>query len=229
LGAAIASSAVHRLSQPIAAMSNYASAAVRLRQQKRLGATELQDILACIEACAVKAGEGLNELRALIRHRNQPKVPVDLDQAVDYCLEFLKERSERLGIAVERRYGTALPRPLGDPIELSHVLIQLVTNALEALAGMEPAQRTLSVGTSHDRQAGVVRIEIADSRGSVHPDLERQVLGPLPPERPDAAAIGLYIARAIVDNYQGSIRMKKGGHGGLRLCVELPIAPEAAA
>jgi len=143
----------------------------------------------------------VDELRTLIRHRNQPAAPVGVNRAVDSCLQFLRGRIERLGVAVDCRYRTALPRPMGDPIELSHVLVQLVSSSLEALGGIERAERRLSVGTSHGPEAGVVQIEVADSRRSVHPELEKQLVDPLPPEKPDAPGIGLYIARAIVDNY----------------------------
>jgi C4-dicarboxylate-specific signal transduction histidine kinase len=207
-------------------MSNYAGAAVRLYEQQRLGEAELLDILARIEACATKAGEGLDEIRALTRHRNAPAAPVNLNQAVDTCLQFLSDRIERLGVAVDRRYATALPTLMGDPIELSHVLIQLVSGSLEALADIKAAERRLSVGTSRDPERGVVLIEVADSRCRVHPELERQLFEPLPAERLNATAFGLSIAKAIVNTYEGAICMKKGNLGGLCFCVELPVERE---
>lgn len=229
LGAAIATSAVHRLSQPIAAMNNYAGAVVRLHEQQRLTEAELRDLLARIETCAARAGEGLDELRNLIRQRNHPAVPVNLNQVVDSSLQFLRHRIERLGVTVDRRYGTALPQSMGDPIELSHVVIQLISSALEALADMEPAQRRLSAGTSHDPQAGVVLIEVADSWRSLDPELERQLFDPLPAERPGAKGFGLYIAKTIVDNHKGGIFIKRGETGGVLFVIELPIAREGTA
>lgn len=223
LGAAIASAAVHRLSQPIAAMNNYAGAVVRMREQRRLTEAELRDLLARIEACATKAGEGLDELRTLICHHNRPAVPVNLNQVADSCLQFLRDRIEHFGVAVDRRYKTALPRLMGDPTELSHVLIQLVSNSLESLVGIEPAERKLSVVTGHDPERGVVMIGVANGRRSVHPERATQLFDPLPPEKPDAMGIGLHIARAIVDNYEGRIYLKKGELGGLLFCVEFPV------
>ena len=67
----------------------------------------LTALLARIETCAARAGEGLDELRNLIRQRSHPAVPINLNQAVDSSLQYLRHRIERLGVTVERRYATA--------------------------------------------------------------------------------------------------------------------------
>ena len=139
-----ASAAAHQLSQPIAAMANYASAALRLRRQGHLGETELLDLLGRIEGLAGQAGETLSKLRALIRRTNPPSVAFDIEGVADSCLDFLGDQLQRHAVRVERRYVPGLPKTIGDPIELEHVLIQLVSNALEAMDGVPPAQRRLS-------------------------------------------------------------------------------------
>ena len=224
--AEIASSAAHQLSQPIAAMNNYAGAAVRLHEQGRLGEGELLEFLKRIEILAREAGEILHKLRALIRRRSPPLVPVDINQVADSCLDFLSERIRHQGIRIERRYGQDLPKPLGDPIELEHVLIQLVSNALEAMGGISRPEHCLSIATDHDPAAALVAIEVADTGPGVSQELADRLFDPWQTDKPDALGIGLSVAQSIIEMRRGNIRMQRGDLGGALFRVELPVSRE---
>jgi two-component system sensor kinase FixL len=225
----IASSAAHEMSQPIAAMSNYAGAALRLHRQGRLGDGELVDLMTRIEGLAKQAGEILNRLRMLIRRQSRPLAPVDINQVAESCLDFLDERIRQQGIRVERRYGRDLPKPFGDPIELEHVLIQLVSNALEAMEGIAVAERRLSIATEHDPAAALVGIEVADTGRGVSPALADRLFEPWQTDKPDALGIGLSVAQSIIETRKGRIRMTNADTGGARFRIELPVCEEETA
>lgn len=223
LRAEVASAAAHQISQPIAAMSNYAGAALRLHQQGRLGEDELRDLLGRIEGLAQQAGEGLNRLRALIRRRNLPAVAVDVNQVADSCLEFLTERIQRQGVRVKRQYGSSLPKVVDDPITLEHVLIQLVLNALDSMAGTAQPERCLSIRTDYDATADLIGIEVADTGRGVSPTLAGSLFEPWQTDKPDALGIGLTIAQSLIEARNGRIRMETEEAGGARFRVELPV------
>lgn len=222
LGAGIASSAAHQLSQPIGALSGYAGAAVRLHQQGRLGAEQLGDLLTRIESLAVEAGEVLDRLRSLIRRRSRIEVEVDVNQVAETCLDFFNERIERDGVRLERRYADGLPPPIGDPTELSQVVMQLISNALEAMAGLARDERRLIVATDYDAAAGQVRIEVADSGPGLSPERAAHPFEPWQTSKADALGIGLYIAQTIVEAHQGRISADVAETGGALFRVELP-------
>ena len=220
-----ASSAAHQLSQPIAAMANYASAALRLRRQGHLGETELLDLLGRIEELAGQAGATLSKLRALIRRTNPPSVAFDIEGVADSCLDFLGDQLQRHAVRVERRYVPGLPKTIGDPIELEHVLIQLVSNALEAMDGVPPAQRRLILGTAHDSETDRVAIEVADTGPGVSPDLADRLFDPWQTSKPGALGLGLTVAQTIIESRGGRIYMASPESGGARFRIELPIQP----
>jgi C4-dicarboxylate-specific signal transduction histidine kinase len=227
LGAGIASSAAHQLSQPIGALSSYAGAAVRLHQQGRLTAEQLGDLLARIEALASQAGEILDRLRSLIRRRTRPEAEVDINQVTETCLDFFKDRIEQQGVRVERRYGGELPRPIGDPIELAQMLIQLIANALEAMSETAPAERCLIVATSYDAGSQGLVIEVADSGPGVSPEHAAHLFEPWHSSKADGLGIGLYIAKTIIETYEGRISMGVAETGGALFRVELPAGAKA--
>ena len=223
-----ASAAAHQLSQPIAAMVNYASAAVRLRRQGHLGETELFDLLGRIEELAGQAGEILDKLRALIRRTNPPSVAFDIEGVADSCLDFLGDQLQRQAVRVERRYVPGVPKTIGDPVELEHVLIQLVSNALEAMDGVPPAQRRLMVGIAHDPETDRVVIEVADTGPGVSPDLSDRLFDPWQTSKPGALGLGLTVAQTIIESRGGRIYMASPRSGGARFRVELPVQPQDA-
>ncbi len=226
LGAEIASTAAHQLSQPVAAICNYAGAAIRLHEQGRLGEPELGRVLARIERLSTQSGEILDRLRARIRRRERLNTDVDVNAVVASSLEFLRERIGRQGVKLECRYGTALPTIRGDPIELEHAVIQLGSNALDALEGTAQKERRLWIRTSHDPDAGSVRIEIRDTGPGVKAGIASRMFDPWETEKPGALGIGLSIAQTIVEAFGGRIRMERAAPRGALFRIDLPVPVE---
>lgn len=226
LSAEIASSTAHQLSQPIAAISNYAGAAVRMQQQGRLEGAELSDILTTIERLAARSGGILDKLRAGIRRRDRPLMPIDVNQVVMSCLDLLNERIERQRVSMERRLGAGLPMLIGDSIELEQLLIQLVSNALDAMEGIVRDERRLSVRTHYEAEGDLVVIEVGDTGPGVSAELEGRLFEPWETDKPGALGIGLSIAHTFVESLGGRILMERGKAGGALFRVELPVARE---
>lgn len=222
LRAEIASSTAHRLSQPIAAMNAYAGAAVRLETQGRLAPAELLDLLSRIESQAQEAGAILDKLRALIRRGDQPALAIDVNRVVDSCLDFLAEGIRSRGVRVRRHFAQDLPKPLGDPVALGHALIQLVTNALEAMDATPQVERRLSIYTGQESAAGPVVIEVSDTGPGVPQELVDRLFEPWRMDQPEALGVGLAVVRSIVETHGGRINMKNNEKGGATFRVELP-------
>jgi PAS domain S-box-containing protein len=223
LGAEIASAAAHQLSQPIAAICNYAGAAARLQEQGRLEDGELRNILARMEHLSARAGEILGRLRALIRRREPAATIFELNPVLSSCLDFLRERIDRQGVRVERRYGADLPALQGDPLELEHALIQLVSNALDAMESKPRGERRLTVSSYLDGRGERAVAAIADTGPGVSPEVAERMFEPWETSRPGALGIGLTIAQTIVEGLGGRIRLETSAREGANFLLELPV------
>ncbi len=226
LSAEIVSSAAHQLSQPIAAICNYAGAAVRLQERGRLDGAELSNILESIERLGRTSGEILDKLRTLIRRRNHRPCPVDVNQVVESSLDLLKERIERRCVALERRFADVPAMIYGDPIELEHVLIQLIVNALEAMDQTPRGERRLSVRTNSDLAAGLVVIEVEDTGPGVRGEIAESLFDLWATDKLKNLGLGLAIVQSIVETLHGQIRWTGGEAGGALFRVELPAMLE---
>ena len=223
LGAEIASVTAHQLSQPLAALSNYVGAALRLHQQGRLHEPELGEMLERIERLSAQAGAILDRLRARIRRGENPPRAFDVDAVVTSCLDFLGDRIQREGVRVQRRCGADLPPVQGDPLQLEHALIQLAANALEAMETIDRSQRQLTVGTHHDPSTGLLTIEIGDTGPGVSAALADRLFRPWETDKPGALGIGLTIVESIIESFGGSIRTEPGVPRGACFFIALPV------
>lgn len=229
LGAEITSSAAHQLSQPLAAISNYASAAVRLHARGRLGEAELAEMLGQIERLSARAGDVLDRLRARIRRGERQSVAFDLNRTATSSLDFFSERIATTGVRVDREFADGLPALVGDPREMEHALIQLIANALEAMevtAAIETgagAGRHLCLRTGYDAHDGLIRVEVGDTGPGVSEAIAASLFEPWETDKPGALGIGLTIAQTIVEGFGGRIRMEKRRDCGSLFRVEIPL------
>jgi signal transduction histidine kinase len=125
-----------------------------------------------------------------------------------------------------------------DAERLRAVLVNLVTNARQAVLGVRPApaadarapaqppdvELRVDAGAGGDR----VRIEVADRGPGIPPDVLPRVFDPYFSTRRDGSGIGLAIARNVIDGLDGSIVLSSEAGAGTRVLIDLPRIPYAA-
>jgi C4-dicarboxylate-specific signal transduction histidine kinase len=222
----VAAMASHQLSQPVAAISNYAGAAIQLQRKGRLDQKRLGEILDNINRLAERAGRALDNLRSLVRRREMSPTGADLSDVAESCLEVLADRLTREGVRLECALADDLPRLGGDPIELEQMLMHLVINALDALEQVPRDRRRLWVRTT--RRDGPVRVllEVGDSGGGVAPELEDRLFEPWVTNKRNGLGIGLSIVRTLAEGHGGRVWMSPADPSGAIFFVELPVGEE---
>ena len=221
----IAGMASHQLSQPVAAISNYAGAAIQLQRSGRLDQDRLTEILDHINRLSARAGRALDNLRSLVRRREASPRGVDLNAVIRSCLEVLSDRLTRAGVHAECDLAEQLPHIGGDPMELEQLLMHLVVNALDALEQVPREQRRLWIRTA--RGAGRVLVEVRDSGRGVDPELEDRLFDPWVTHKKDGLGIGLSIVRTLAENHRGRVWMTQAEPTGTVFSVEFQLGEDA--
>ena len=125
----------------------------------------------------------------------------------------------------EIRWNLEFLTPIGefafDREAIRRVLINLLTNAAEALKGMYDAE--VVIKAAHDTGAGVVSVTVADN-GPGLPDDSSRLFEPYYTEKKGGTGLGLTIVRSIVADHNGHVRAKPNAPGGTVFIVELPDA-----
>ena len=227
----LSSSLAHELNQPLAIILTNAQAAQRLLAQEPPDVAETRDILADIVSEDERAGEVIRRLRALLKPGQTHRLPLSVNEIVEDVLRIA--RSDLIGrsVTVHTALAESEPQVLGDRIQLQQVLLNLILNGSDAMAGNPPAHRHLTIATAH--RDGLVRISVSDTGCGLPTDPER-IFRPFYTTKTDGLGLGLAICRSIAAAHQGRLWAERNEAAnsspapapagqGTTLHLELPI------
>jgi PAS domain S-box-containing protein len=163
----------HELNQPLAAILANARAAQRMLSRDNLDVPEFQAILDDIVSDDRRAGAVISRVRALIRKDETELQPVSPNDIVTDVLELAHSDLIQRAVIVSTRLGPSLPEVPADRVQLQQVLLNLVVNGCDAMAGNALADRELIVSTAVEGEW--LRVCVADNGAGVPPAHRRRV------------------------------------------------------
>lgn len=212
----IAASIAHEVNQPVAAIRVFADNARTFLDQGRPEAAG--DNLGTIAALTERIGAITQELRAFARKPAREIGPVPMATAVRGVLGLMGYRLREHGIAL----ALDIPETLvvrADRGRLEQVLVNLLQNAIEALAG-RPDRRLRIVATRAD---GAVALTIADNGPGLPPEVMAALFMPFTTTKPHGLGLGLVICQDILREFGGTLAAENAD--GARFIITLPEAP----
>jgi signal transduction histidine kinase len=149
------------------------------------------------------------------------KVPTNLHAGLDEALSLLGSHLRHAGVAVERSYG-AIPELLVRADEVNQIFLNLLTNALQAVSGRNPAEIRIRTGVAR----GSVEVIVEDSGPGVPVALRSRIFDPFFTTKPagQGTGLGLSISAQIAARHGGTLTVEDGEGGGARFVLRLPIA-----
>ncbi len=145
----------------------------------------------------------------------------DLNEVVLQAVTLYEDRLEDVRLDV--RLGQRLPGVMLDGEQMRRVFVNLIDNALEALAGLE-GERRITVATAYDTSRGVVLAEVTDTgHGIPRADFGR-LFQPNFSTRERGTGLGLAIVQRIITDHSGRIRIAANHPRGAKFTIELPAA-----
>lgn len=223
----MASGLAHDLSQPISTIMQYAETTLDLMEKGRTDQTQaiigaLRDVIGQAELTR----EIVNRLRTLARKRTPRREDVDLNDMIRRTLRLLSPEAERRHVRVRLDLGRDLPPLHADPVELQQLLINLVNNAMEALADTPADARQLKVATRLDDDQGRVVMSVEDSGPGPDAQVADRMFEAFVTSKPHGVGLGLAICRAISRDHGGRLWHERGD-GITTFCVEWPVQETA--
>ncbi len=212
----ITAGVAHEINQPLAALRSFAENAHVLSERGK--DTEVRSNLDHIVSLAQRIGDITGELRLFAR-RESGKGPVSLSGAIDGSLLLTGDRLRQLGVIVERRGDAPSQLIAADRIKLEQIMINLIQNAGDAVAG-QPMPR-ITIQTMLDKTGA--KIAITDNGPGVSRDGQRDLFKSFVTQKPDGLGLGLVIARDLAREVGGELTYVPGGPGATFL-LRLPLA-----
>lgn len=223
---AITSSLAHELCQPLSAILNNAQAGLRFLERVPVDLQEMRELLEDIVRDDKRAGAVINGLRAMLRQQETHYADVDLTQCVEEVLELLHSEIIRLGVEVESRLEAGLAVQ-ANKTQVQQVVLNLVLNALEAMADQAPGQRHLRVQAA--RADGQAQVSVRDTGIGIPADKLERVFDGFYTTKPQGLGVGLEVCRSIIESHSGAVWAEVNPDRGATLHFTLPLDGEAGA
>ena len=218
----LSGSLAHELNQPLAAILSNAQAAQRFLARDPPQLDRVTEILADIVSSDKRAGAVITRLRSLMRREDAMHQRIDMNEVVQEVLSLMRSDLLNRQVWVGTELALRLPAVLGDRVQLQQVLLNLVINGCDAMAGIETQREVVVRSGSASGQN--VRVSVADRGPGIPPaDLER-IFEPFVTTKPQGMGLGLAICRSIVKAHGGRLWAANSPEGGAMLHVELPGA-----
>ncbi|HEX4762968.1 MAG TPA: ATP-binding protein [Usitatibacter sp.] len=217
---ALTASIAHEINQPIGAILSNAEAAQMMLDQGTLDSDKLREILADIRAEDLRASEVIRGLRNLLSRREWRPVALDVNDQVAEALRHVAFDAARRNVRLSPIFGNPVPPVMGDAVQLQQVVINLVMNAMDAVAEVPEAVREVRIET-RARSEGA-EIAVSDlGPGLAQEDAERLFHTAFTTKR-DGMGFGLSIVHTILDIHRGRVVYEPNVPRGAIFRVILP-------
>jgi signal transduction histidine kinase len=219
----MAAGLAHELNQPLTAMHFEAAAAMELPPGEALHG--MRNALATIADQSLRAGEIVRRMRMFARRGESSRQMTDLRPVIQEVLALVAHELRLNGIATTERFEP-VPPVLVDRIEVQQVLVNLIRNAIEAMAHTAMHERRLTIDMrTEDRY---VRVSVGDSGAGIDPDIEPRLFHPFQSTKPSGLGLGLSISQSLIEAHGGRMGTTPSAGAGAIFFFELPPATGAA-
>ena len=211
----------HELNQPLTAILSNAQAARRFLAQGPSAIEEVVEILGDIVEDDKRAGEVIRRLRALLRKEDPQFQLLDVNEVVLDVLRLMRSDLLNRSVRVRTDLEANLPRVKADVVQLQQVLLNLILNACDAMSGLQPGQRELTIRTESGQEDDV-RVHVVDKgTGIPHSDLDA-IFEPFVTTKASGMGLGLAVCRTLIKAHGGAITAANNDGRGASLCFTLP-------
>jgi signal transduction histidine kinase len=228
---ALAASIAHELNQPLAAVVGNGSAGLRWLDRPVPDLSEAQAALQRVVRDGYRAAEVIESIRSLFRAADQERIPIFLNTVILEVLELLGAELRSEHIQIVTNLAADLPTISASRGQLQQVILNLVTNAAEAMRPITDRARVLKVSSAFVSGHGVF-IDVADTGIGIEPKNIDGLFDAFFTTKPHGTGMGLAICRSIVEAHGGRLSaLPNEPHGAVfrfTLPVEEASSPHSA-
>lgn len=216
-------SITHEVSQPISGILTNANTCARML------AADPPNLVGAIETVrrtirdANRATEVIKRLRAMFAKKAPTLEMLDLNEAAQEVIAMSSAELRRSRAVVETDFAEVLPAVRGDRVQLQQVILNLLLNAADAMAGIEDRPRTLRVQTrAHD--SDYIQLLVRDSGIGLDSQAMEKLFEAFYTTKIHGLGIGLAISRSIIESHKGQLWAKANDGPGATVGFCIPCA-----
>jgi len=219
----MAAGLAHEINQPLGAISSFAEGGLRLIEAGSPDLRRLSEALGEVSDQARRAGRIIRRLRTFVAKGKPHKSICDIRALAEEVVDLIVMDIRHEKILFRLDIPESLPPVSADRVQIQQVLLNLMRNAIEAMAGVEADDRELIVSASAQSQDMVIVAVLDSGPPCLQTDMEK-IFDAFQTTKKSGIGMGLSISRAIVQAHGGRIWASPNAETGLTVRFSLPSA-----
>ena len=215
----LASGFAHELNQPLAAITNYVTGVLR---RLRAGDEDVQKFVRVLELVAEqsrRASTTISRIRKFIGKEQTERRPIYVNHSIQAAIGLIESDLIGAKAKLEANFGSAVPRILGDPVQIQQVVLNLLKNSVEAVRDDGTPLRI--VVQSEEESDGRVTVSVEDNGRGLSEVVRHHLFEPFFTTKENGMGVGLLVCRKIVEEHGGVLEVTPL-ETGTRVTFSLP-------
>jgi signal transduction histidine kinase len=224
---ALAAYIAHEINQPLAAVVGNGSACLRWLDRPVPDLPEARAALQRVVRDGHRAAEAIESIRSLFRAANQEKSPISINAIILEALDLLgaELRSERVHVVTD--LAADLPMMWANKSQLQQVMLNVITNAVDAMRPLTDRVRVLKVSSRFVSGQSVL-IDVADTGTGIEAEHVDGLFDAFFTTKPHGTGMGLAICRSIIEAHGGRLSPAPNEPRGAVFRFTLPVEDTSA-
>ena len=212
----VAAGSAHEIRNPLSGINIYLDTLAKIHDRGENLET-VGEIITQAQAASRKIESVIRRVMDFSKPGHPQLVMVDVNQPVENALSLGVAALRRDGVGLEKDLACDLPRCRLDASLIEQVMLNLLTNAAEALRRAEA--KRISVRTALEKEAVVIRV--GDSGPGIPEGLRDKVFDPFYTTKSDGTGIGLSLCQRIIHDHHGTLTVEESAWGGAEFVITL--------
>jgi len=198
----LATAIAHELNQPLAAINNYVEGAAAMLAEDSSSTAAAQEALALCADEIERAGQIVRRLREFVTSGETAKTLNSLRQVIEESIALALAGNALSSVSVAMQADVVADEVIADRIQIQQVLVNLIRNAIEAMATSKG--RVINISTA-PADGNMVEIVVADSGAGLDPRIAERLFQPFETTKTHGMGLGLSICHSIIESHGGRI------------------------
>jgi C4-dicarboxylate-specific signal transduction histidine kinase len=222
----LAASIAHEVNQPLAAILASGDSCTAWLAKQPPNLDKARAAAGRIVQAAMRAKDTVQSVRALFLRQPSVTASVDVNEVIDKATSFVRPEAQRHGITIRTQLDAELPSVTGDRVQLQQVVLNLIVNSIEAMAGFADESKGLIIRSALSDPYCLL-VSVTDTGPGISGELADRLFEPFFTNKPQGVGMGLRISRSIIEAHGGQLWVEKNEPRGAIFCFSLPVeAPD---
>ena len=224
----LAATIAHELSQPLGAIKIGAKTELVLLNADPPDLEAAQSTARNIARDAQRAADVIERIRRLFIRKGDANETLDLNGAIHEIVALARNEINNAGVKLRLELASDLPPVVGDRVQLQQVVLNLITNAVQAMSCVDIRPRELLLRTQTDDSTQAL-VTLEDSGVGLEPARRDRIFEAFYTTRSGGLGMGLWISRTIIENHGGRLWAASKDGPGATFQFTLPLSVQGAA